>query len=183
MKTYLIKLRIPISVAVLLSGLVWIWLSRLPEGSKSNSLEAAQVGFSAPGFALTNLDDQKIELVDFKGNPVILNFWASWCPPCKAEMPAFQQASLEFSDSDLRIIAINATSQDSLAEVKQFIEEHEITFLIPLDMTGSTSRHYLVHSLPTTYFIDRNGVIVDVIIGGPIPLSLLRIQANQLITE
>ena len=183
MKTYLNKLRIPISVVVLLTGLAWIWLSRLPEGSSSNSLEAAQVGFSAPGFALTSLDDQKIGMVDFKGKPVILNFWASWCPPCKAEMPAFQQASLEFSDSDLQIIAINATNQDSILEVRKFIEQYEITFPIPLDTTGSISRHYLVHSLPTTYFIDRNGVIVDVIIGGPIPLSLLRIQANQLITD
>ena len=110
--------------------MVWIWFSRLPEGSSSNSLEAAQVGFSAPGFALTSLDDQKIGMVDFKGKPVILNFWASWCPPCKAEMPAFQQASLEFSDSDLQIIAINATNQDSIPEVRKFIEQYEITFPI-----------------------------------------------------
>ena len=183
MKTYLSKLRIPISVAVLLSGLVWIWLSRLAEGTEFNSLEAPQVGFLAPDFALSSLDDQNIRLVDFKGKPLILNFWASWCPPCKAEMPAFQQASREFSDSDLQIIAINSTNQDSLPAVRQFIKQNEITFPIPLDISGSISRLYLVHSLPTTYFIDRNGVIVDVIIGGPIPLSLLRIQADQLITD
>ena len=183
MKTYLNKLRIPISVAVLLAGLTWIWLSRVPEGSRSNSLEAAQVGFSAPVFSLTSLDDQNIGLADFKGKPVILNFWASWCPPCKAEMPAFQQASLELANTDLQIIAINATSQDSLTEVRQFIDQYEITFPIPLDLTGSITKDYLVHSLPTTYFIDKNGIIVDVIIGGPVPLSLLRIQADQLLTD
>ena len=183
MKTYLNKLRLPISIAILLAGLVWIWLSRVPEGSRSYSLEVPQIGFSAPGFTLTSIDDQKIGLADFKGKPVILNFWASWCPPCKAEMPAFQQASLEFSDSDLQIIAINATNQDSITEVRQFIEQYGITFPIPLDLTGSVSREYLVHSLPTTYFIDKNGVIIDMIVGGPIPLSLLRIQANQLITD
>jgi len=183
LKTYLNKLRIPITLAVLISGLAWIWFSRIPEGTRSDTMEAAQVGFSAPDFVLTSLGDQNIGLDDFKGKPVILNFWASWCPPCKAEMPAFQQASREFLDTDLQIIAINATSQDSITEVRQFIEQNEITFPIPMDQTGSTSNDYLVHSLPTTYFIDRKGVIVDLIIGGPIPLSLLRIQANQLLTD
>jgi len=183
MKTYLNKLRIPISIIILLIGLAWIWLSRVPAGSSPSPFEAAQVGFSAPTFSLTSLDDQVIDLVNFKGKPMILNFWASWCPPCKAEMPSFQEASLEFSDSDLQIIAINATNQDSLTEVKQFIEMNKISFPIPLDLSGSVSSDYLIHSLPTTYFIDRNGVIIDVIIGGPIPLSLLRIQANKLITD
>jgi len=170
-------------VAILLAGLVWIWLSMVPEGSRINSLEAAQVGFFAPSFSLTNLDDQTIGLVDFKDKPVILNFWASWCPPCKAEMPAFQQASLEFIDSGLQIIAINATSQDSTTQVRQFVDQYGLTFPVPLDLTGSIAKDYLVHSLPTTYFIDKNGIIVDVIIGGPIPLALLRIQANQLLTD
>ena len=183
MKTYLNKLRIPISVTLLLAGLVWIWLSRVPDGSRSFSLEAAQVGFSAPGFALTSLDDRSIGLVDFDGKPVILNFWASWCPPCKAEMPAFQQASMEFSHTDLQIIAVNATSQDSLINVRQFVDQYDITFPIPLDLTGAITMDYLVHSLPTTFFIDKNGIIVDVIIGGPIPLSLLRIQGNQLLMD
>lgn len=184
MKTYLNKYRIPFSVTLLVAGLFWIWFTRIPVDSRpSPSIEAAQVGFFAPKFNLSSLDSQEIVLIDFKGKPVILNFWASWCPPCKAEMPAFQQASQEFADSDLQIIAINATSQDSLADVSRFIEQHGITFPIPLDQTGSVSRDYLVHSLPTTYFIDKNGVIAEVIIGGPIPLSLLRIQANQLLTE
>ncbi len=148
-----------------------------------SSMEAAQVGFSAPNFRLTSLDSQEIGLNDLKGSPIILNFWASWCPPCKAEMPAFQKASQEYSDTELQIIAINATSQDSLSEVKQFIDQHGITFPIPLDQTGSVSRDYLVHSLPTTYFIDQDGIITEVIIGGPIPLSLLRIQASQLLAE
>jgi len=146
-------------------------------------MKAAQVGFSAPNFRLTSLDSLVIELNDLKGSPIILNFWASWCPPCKAEMPAFQKASQEFSDTEIQIIAINATSQDSLSDVREFIEHHGITFPIPLDQTGSVSKDYLVHSLPTTYFIDQFGIITEIIIGGPIPLSLLRIQANQLISD
>jgi cytochrome c biogenesis protein CcmG/thiol:disulfide interchange protein DsbE len=149
----------------------------------SSSIEAAQVGFLAPDFTLTSLDSQDIGLANLKGKPVILNFWASWCPPCKAEMAAFQEAFQEYGGSDLQIIAINSTNQDSLSDVLRFIEEHGISFPIPLDQTGAVSRDYLIHSLPTTYFIDKNGVIKEVIIGGPIPLSLLRIQASQLLAE
>ncbi len=184
MKTYLQKLRVPLSVLLMIAGLGWIWLSRPPVDSSSFlPIEAAQVGFIAPDFSLTSLDSQEIRLSDFEGTPVILNFWASWCPPCKAEMPAFQQTSLEFPAEYMQIIAINATNQDSLNDVQQFVEQNGITFPIPLDQTGLTSMDYLVHSLPTTYFIDKNGVIKDIIIGGPIPLSLLRIQATQLLTD
>ena len=98
-------------------------------------------------------------------------------------MAAFQEAFQEYGESDLQIIAINSTNQDSLTDVLRFIEEHGITFPIPLDQTGAVSRDYLIHSLPTTYFIDKNGIIKEVIIGGPIPLSLLRIQASQLLAE
>jgi cytochrome c biogenesis protein CcmG/thiol:disulfide interchange protein DsbE len=184
LKTYLKKFGIPLSVTILVAGLAWIWFTRLPVGpGPSSPLEAAQVGFLAPDFTLSSLDFQEVRLANLKGKPVVLNFWASWCPPCKAEMSAFQEAFQEFGGSDLQIIAINATNQDSLTEVTQFIEEYEISFPIPLDQSGAVSRDYLVHSLPTTYFIDRAGVIKEIIIGGPIPLSLLRIQASQLLAE
>ena len=178
------KIRIPLSVTILVAGLAWIWFTRFPVGpDPSSPLEAAQVGFLAPDFTLSSLHYQEISLANLKGGPIVLNFWASWCPPCKAEMPAFQEAFQEYSESDLQIIAINATNQDSLTEVTQFIEEYEISFPIPLDQSGAVSKDYLVHSLPTTYFIDKNGIIKEIIIGGPIPLSLLRIQISQLLVE
>ncbi len=184
MKTYLNNLRIPLSAAILAAGLFWISFSRLPvDINPDATVEAAQVGFLAPDFNLSSLDSQEIGLLDLKGKPVILNFWASWCPPCKAEMPAFEQAFQEYQATDLQIIAINATDQDSQSDVSRFIQQHGITFPIPLDSTGSVSRDYLIHSLPTTYFIDKNGVIKEIIIGGPIPISLLRIQANQLLSD
>ena len=184
MKTYLNRLRIPFSITLLVSGLLWVWVSRVPENpNQSQSIKAAQIGFFAPEFELSSLNSEDILLSSFQGKPVILNYWASWCPPCKAEMPAFQQAYQEFAGTDLIIIAINAANQDSLSDVVQFVQKHELTFPIALDKTGSAARDYQVHSLPTTYFIDKNGVIQDIIIGGPIPLSLLRIQAKQLLAE
>ena len=184
LKTYLKIIRIPLSVAILVAGLAWIWFTRLPVGlGPTSPIEAAQVGFLAPDFTLSSLDSQEVSLANLKGKPMVLNFWASWCPPCKAEMPAFQETFQEYDGSDLQIIAINATNQDSLTEVTQFIEEYGITFPIPLDRSGAVARAYLVHSLPTTYFIDKNGVIKEIIIGGPIHLSLLRIQASKLLAE
>ena len=178
------KKSIIISITILLAGLAWIWLSRLPVDSMPSSLiEAPQVGFSAPDFTLPNLDSQETSLSDYRGTPVILNFWASWCPPCKAEMPAFQKAFQEYSGSDLQIITINATNQDSIAAVLSFTEEYGITMPILLDQTGFASKIYLVHSLPTTYFIGKDGIVKEVIVGGPLPLSLLRIQANRLIMD
>lgn len=184
LKTYLSKFRIPLTIILLAAGLAWTWFSRPSSDSITpTSIEAAQIGFKAPDFRLTSLDSQEINFANLKGKPVILNFWASWCPPCKAEMPAFQQAFDEYPASTIQIIAVNATNQDSLVDVARFVEELDLSFPIALDKDGSASRDYSVHSLPTTYFIDKNGVIKDIIIGGPIPLSLLRIQANQLITE
>ena len=184
LKTYLKYFRIPLSVTILVAGLAWIWFARFPVGpGPSSPIEAAQVGFLAPDFTLSSLYSQEIRLANLKGGPIVLNFWASWCPPCKAEMPAFQEAFQEYSGSDLQIIAINATNQDSVTEVTQFIEEYGISFPIPLDQSGAVSRDYQVHSLPTTYFIDKNGIIKEIIIGGPIPLSLLRIQISQLLAE
>lgn len=139
--------------------------------------------FLAPDFTLTSLDETVISLSDLQGRPVILNFWASWCPPCRAEMPAFQDAWLEFGDSELVIIGVNATRQDSLPEINAFLAAIPVNFPILLDFDGSATAAYRVHSLPTTYFINRSGVITDIIIGGPIPLSLLRIQADQLLQE
>ena len=171
-------------VLYLAAGLVWIWFSRTSIETRTDSLiEAAQVGFLAPDFTLSSINSQDIVLENFKGKPVILNFWASWCPPCKAEMPAFQEAFQEYSSSEIQFIAVNVSNQDSITNVSKFIEEYDITFPIPLDRTGEVSDDYLIHSLPTTYFIDINGVIKKIIIGGPIPLSLLRIQASRLLTD
>lgn len=162
----------------------WMWLSRIPPSAiPSSSLEAPQENFLAPDFRLASPNNDKFQLSDHKGQPIILNFWASWCPPCRAEMPAFQEAWLENRDSDLLIVAVNATNQDSINDIHSFVEENNLDFPILLDTNGSVTTSYQVFSLPTTFFISRSGVITKIIIGGPIPLSLLRVQAEQLLQD
>jgi thiol-disulfide isomerase/thioredoxin len=169
---------------ILLVGAGWIWFSRIPsESGASQSLSVPQEGFLAPDFNLTTLSGDNFVLSQHRGYPVIINFWASWCPPCRAEMPAFQQAFAEYEEQGLMIAAVNATYQDSRSEATAFASENKLIFPIPLDTTGAVSRSYNLYSLPTTVFIDSQGIIRKIIIGGPIPTALLRVEVEKLIQE
>ncbi len=182
MSSYRFERQYLISILILLAGAAWIWFSRLPSDSiSSQSISAPQVSFLAPDFSLTTLSGDNFVLSDLKGSPVIINFWASWCPPCRAEMPAFQQVFAEYADQGLIIAAVNATNQDSISEASAFASENYLAFPVPLDKTGSVSRSYNLHSLPTTIFVDNQGIIKKIIIGGPIPTALIRVQVEKLV--
>ena len=184
MKSYIKTQSILLSALILGAGMTWIWLSRIPGEMQSQvDIRVPQIGFESPAFSLPTLNGNQINSDDLTGRPYILNFWASWCPPCQAEMPDFQTVSDEFSDTDLLVIAINARNQDSIQNVENFLENKNISFMIPLDHTGAVSKDYNIHSLPTTFFIDRQGTIARIIIGGPIPLPLLRTEAENLLQE
>lgn len=164
--------------------LLWIWGSRVPQTRlPSNQIEAPKESFLAPDFILETRNGEPTSLTALRGQPIILNFWASWCPPCRAEMPAFERARIEYLDTDLVILAVNATHQDSISNVNDFITEHNLDMTILLDSSGIASSKYQIHSLPTTFMINREGVITKTLIGGPIPLSTLRVHANQLLQE
>lgn len=180
MKTYPKSLQIVLFGIILLLGLYWIWISG-SGGTTPGLIQAPQEGFLAPDFDLETLGSDRLSTNQLEGKAVILNFWASWCPPCRAEMPDFQQASQEYAGSDLLIIGINATSQDTRGNAISFLQENNITFPIALDPQGTAASDYQVHSLPTTFFIDSHGVIQKVVIGGPLPLSFLRIEAQHLV--
>ena len=184
MSSYRLERQHLISILILLIGAVWIWFSRIPsESGASQSLSVPQEGFLAPDFNLTTLSGDNFILSELRGSPVIINFWASWCPPCTAEMPAFQQAFAEYEELGLIIAAVNASNQDSISEAAAFASENNLTFPIPMDKTGSVSRSYNLHSLPTTVFIDSQGIIQKIIIGGPIPTALIRVQVEKLFQE
>jgi len=173
-----------LQIFLILAGFAWVWISRIDTGATTpETIQAPQEEFLAPDFDLETISGSRIAIADLRGKAVILNFWASWCPPCRAEMPAFQHALEENSDIDLAILGVNATNQDSLLDVENFLQEYRIGLTIPLDVNGQVSRLYQIHSLPTTFFINKQGIIKKVIIGGPIPLSLLRVEIQQLLQE
>jgi peroxiredoxin len=113
------------------------------------------IGVKAPDFELKTLDGKSLKLSDLQGKKVILNFWATWCPPCKAEMPEMQKYHEEIGD-DVIILAVNIDPQ---LKVQEFIDDMGITFTIPLDTEDKVNTTYQVISIPTTFFIDTKGII------------------------
>jgi len=171
-------------IAILLLGLAWIVISRAaPGGTTSGLIPAPQTGFPAPDFTLETLDGQTVKLSTLRGKVVLINFWASWCPPCKAEMPAIQHVHDDYSDQGLVILAVNASNQDTLANAQTFLANKNLTFLVLLDISGGTGKLYRVNSFPTTFFIAPNGIIREVVIGGPMTEAALRLRVENLLEE
>ncbi len=176
------------AAALLLFGAVWIGVNRTaPSETTQGGLPIPRAGFIAPDFTL---EDQNGDLVtlsrlragaDAPGSVVIVNLWASWCIPCREEMPALERVSQAYRDQGLVVLAVNATHQDSRAAALAFAEENQLTFPILFDDAGEVSRLYQLGALPTTFFIHRDGTIEEVVIGGPIAEALLRSRVERLL--
>jgi thiol-disulfide isomerase/thioredoxin len=129
-------------------------IQALSETLSDNS--GPSVGAPAPGFVLSNLEGENISLEEFRGKPVMLNFWATWCGPCVLEMPIIQKYYKQF-DGKFEVFAINAGEPEN--EVSQFSEDIGVTFNVLLDPGAKIQERYLLRGYPTSYFIDRDGVI------------------------
>ncbi|WP_422122417.1 redoxin domain-containing protein [Planococcus sp. X10-3] len=117
------------------------------------------VGDFAPDFELTTLDGQTVRLSDYRGQRVFINFWATWCPPCRAEMPDMQQL-YEEQEVPVEILAINLTPTEANEEnIVNFVADFGLTFPIPMDINSEVSEEYRVQAYPTSYMIDSEGRI------------------------
>ncbi|MCJ7566291.1 MAG: TlpA family protein disulfide reductase [Anaerolineales bacterium] len=169
--------------AAIVGGL-WIWASAVPADATTGGLiPSPREGFLAPDFTLDSLSGAPISLSDMRGKAVVLNLWASWCPPCRAEMPAIQRVYQENHERGLEVLAVNMTAQDNLAAVEKFVQEFNLTFPILLDTSGEVGNTYLMRALPTTFFIDHEGVIQRVIVGGPMSEVTLQSTVEQLLED
>ena len=154
-------------ITILALGVAWTLISADKDGvSTAGQIPAPQKGFLAPDFTLETLEGENITLSDLRGKMVLLNFWATWCPPCRSEMPAFQKAYIDYEEEGFVILAVNATRQDKLESVGAFITEYGLSFPIVLDVEGNANQLYQVQSLPTSFFIDKEGMIQEVVVGG-----------------
>ena len=125
--------------------------------------QTATVGQPAPDFELQNPDGESISLSDFKGKPVLINFWASWCDPCVSEMSYLEEIYDEWSDKGLMLLAIN--NGESSATVESFLQGNNLSFPVVLDTKTVVVRKYNIQFLPTTFFIDKDGIIQEKVIG------------------
>ena len=184
MRTTLSKYWAYFVIAILLAGAGWIWGSAEGIDDTGNAATiqiAPQEGFLAPDFTLETTKGTQISLSDFRGQAILVNFWASWCPPCRAEMPSMENVYREYQDKGFVVLAINVTHQDNLNDAADFVKEQGFTYPILLDEMGIASQEYQLRSLPTSFFIDREGIIQQVTLGGPIPETNLRVIIEGLI--
>ncbi|MEB2492697.1 TlpA family protein disulfide reductase [Bacillus sp. AFS026049] len=156
-----------IASVALLSLITVAIVQAMDNESKGNdekdALGGLKIGAKAPNFSLKTLDGKQVELSDYKGKKVMLNFWATWCPPCKKEMPDMEKYTQQAGD-DVVVLAVNIDPEN---DVQAFVEDNGITFTIPLDSQSAknpVNERYKILSIPTTYFIDKKGIIRNKVI-------------------
>jgi peroxiredoxin len=162
--------------------------SEVPKHSIEESVESTETtglevgvleGNKAPDFKLQSLDGKTIRLSELVGNKVILNFWATWCPPCKAEMPHMQEFYKEQNKNGAEILAVNLTTAErNKDDIAPFVKKYGLTFPILLDSQGEMGKTYQAFSIPTTYIIDSTGVIQKRIVG-PIDKEMMKELVNS----
>ncbi len=126
------------------------------DSHESESQPITQKEFPLQDFELSNLEGDLVRLSDFRGRPVVLNFWATWCPPCREEMPLLAEISEEY-DEELVVLGVN--SMETTQEVGSFITDSGLSFPVVIDADGLVGQQYLIQGLPTTLFIDSEGVL------------------------
>lgn len=126
-----------------------------------------EVNQMAPDFSLKTLDGKEAKLSDYRGQKVILNFWATWCPPCKAEIPHMEKYYKNHAKKDhVEILAVNLTKSDKDENyIKDFIKSYDMTYPVLLDTEGEQQKQYEIVTIPTTFIIDTKGVIQKKIVG------------------
>ena len=123
----------------------------------------AQVGQPAPDFTLRTLDGKRVSLASLRGRPVILNFWASWCNPCRHEFPQLQATLQKYRADKLAVVGISFEDIDS--DARQFAKQQHATWPLAVDVNGAAAKVYGVRYVPTTYFITPDGVVADQVFG------------------
>lgn len=167
---------------VFLAGIFLYNLVLVNEKERStDNYQGLQVGMEAPDFHLSTIDGETIKLSDFQGKKVFLNFWATWCTPCKEEMPAMEEF-YQFHQEEVVILAVNAfdTEIDGEKKVHEFVTELELTFPILLDTGGDVLKDYKITHMPTTYFIGEDGIIKESPHRGPMDEAFMTRMTEKL---
>ena len=136
-----------------------------PQGSDAPA-ETEPSKVEAPDFTVENANGEEVKLSDYVGKPIVLNFWASWCSPCKSEMPEFNEAWEEL-DGEVQFLMVNMTdgARETVDTAKEYVEGQGFSFPVFFDTESEAAMAYSAYSLPTTYFIDAEGYVVARAVG------------------
>jgi cytochrome c biogenesis protein CcmG, thiol:disulfide interchange protein DsbE len=177
-------------IAALLLGSSWIYITRdqtagiitasQSYSAPSDSQAAAQVGAFAPSFTLPSTTGEQIDLASLRGQVVLVNIWATWCPPCRAEMPAIQASYTSYRDQGFVVLAIN--QREDAAVVQAYLDQHQLTIPTLLDTDGAVGALYQANALPSSFLIGRDGT-VRAVYRGPLPLGVINAAVGALIAE
>jgi len=137
--------------------------SSAPMAPVTDAKIGTSIGFAAPDFTLPTTGDKEFRLSDYRGKNVILNFWATWCGPCRYEVPALKALYDKYGDGGTVIVAVN--SLDNLDAAASYAKDNDLNFIIPLDPRGVVTDLYHIRGMPTTLFINDKGIITSIKIG------------------
>src|SRR5207245_505593 len=143
-------------ILALAFGVVWL---------QSSKYEPLIVGMTAPDFGLPDLQGKTQRLSDYRGKVVFLNFWATWCKPCKEEMPSMQVLWENLKNQDFMMLAVSMDRVTTTKDIPSFVESLKLSFPILTDSWGQTDNRYKLMGVPETYIIDQNGVLREKVIG------------------
>ncbi len=159
------------AILAVVFGIVWM---------QSAQYELLTVGKPAPDFALTDLNDKPQRLSDFRGKVVFLNFWATWCKPCREEMPSMEVLHKNFEKDGLVVLAVSIDRVTTTKDIPPFIKGMNLTFPVLIDSWGKTDKPYKRMGVPETFIIDQQGVIREIVIG---PRDWTRLDSLQVLTK
>ena len=145
-----------LAILALAFGVVWL---------QSAKYEPLVVGMTAPDFRLPDLQGKTQRLSDYRGKVVFLNFWATWCKPCKEEMPSMQVLWENLKNQDFMMLAVSMDRVTTTKDIPSFVESLKLSFPILTDSWGQTDKRYKLMGVPETYIIDQNGVLREKVIG------------------
>lgn len=149
-------------LAVLIGFAVYQSIAGAKKQPVTATEEAPKANYMAPSFRLSALDGAAYEVGGAREKPLVLNFWATWCPPCKEEAPDLAKLYEQYKDR-IDFYGINLTQSDKLPDVRQFVEANKLTFPILLDKDGAVAEKYKFVFIPTSYLIDRTGTVREVV--------------------
>jgi len=165
-KKRLIITTILLVIIILGAGILYKALVKNVKASPDFQKDEKTNGKLAEDFVVQDYDGKSVALSDYFGKPIIVNFWATWCPPCKAELPDFNNAYQAYGD-DLQFMMVNLTdgNRETVKSVKNFVADNHFIFPVYFDTRSEAAYAYNIFSIPTTLFINKDGEIVDTRIG------------------
>jgi cytochrome c biogenesis protein CcmG, thiol:disulfide interchange protein DsbE len=147
-----------VSLAILAVAFGVVWM-------QSSKYEPLTVGKPAPEFSLPDLNDKTVRLSDYRGKVVFLNFWATWCKPCREEMPSMEVLYKNFEGDGFVVLAVSIDRVTTKKDIPPFVKSMNLTFPILVDSWGQTDKRYKLMGVPETYIIDQQGILREKVIG------------------